>query len=184
VTGFDLFERLAQTDVGRNLLEEFERTMAARSGTARQAHWQAEDGWYIIYTTTRIKGGPHDGKFVVQAMKPYGKGARSGRKGAQQWVEAYRREFSTRKLARARAEALYRKHSPKYAAEMAEQETRWWVIAADADGVTVEKVGSNPWTLADEVASWAQQEEDRWPEHGLVYMVVRATDAIEAGVER
>lgn len=114
----DLFESLAQNDVGRRIMAEFERAMGDRSGRARQAHWLAEDGWYIVYTTSRVVGGPHDGKFVTQALKPYGRGARSGRRGAQQWVEVYRRAFSTRKAAKARAEALYRQHSPKYRATM------------------------------------------------------------------
>lgn len=112
MSGIDLFESLSQTDTGRNILAEFERMAAAREGTAPQAHWEAEDGWIISYTTGRVKGGPHDGKFVVQALKPFGKGARTD---PQRWVETYRRQFSTRKAAKARAVALYAKHSPKWA---------------------------------------------------------------------
>lgn len=82
------------------------------SGRARQAHWQARDGWIISYTTSRIEGGQHDGKFLVQAFKPTGPGARSGKfTEATEWVEAYRRQTATRKLARARAVELYHKHN-------------------------------------------------------------------------
>lgn len=111
--GFDLFGRLSQTDTGRNLLADFERMAGARDGTAAQRQWHAEDGWIIIYTTSRVKGGPHNGKFVVQALRPYGKGARTN---PDRWREAYRRQFSTRKAAKARALDLYAKHSPKWAA--------------------------------------------------------------------
>lgn len=52
------------------------------------------------------------------------------------------------------------------------QRAEWAIIAADELGVTVERTGSNPEALADEVASWAQQEEDKWPEMGLVYMLI------------
>lgn len=47
----------------------------------------------------------------------------------------------------------------------------WAVLAVDGDGVTVELKGSDPEALADQVASWAQQEADRWPEMGLLYMI-------------
>lgn len=112
--GFDLFERLSHTDTGRNILAEFEEMAKRRDGAARQTQWEAEDGWIIVYTTSRVEGGPHHGKFVTQALKPKGKGARSGK--AKMWVEAYRRAFSTRKAAKARAIALYAQHSPKWAA--------------------------------------------------------------------
>lgn len=52
----------------------------------------------------------------------------------------------------------------------------WVVIGADDYGVTVEVSGDNPEALVNRVASWAQQEEDRWPEHGLVYMLIEPTD--------
>lgn len=84
-------------------------------GSARQNLWDCEDGWYVVYTTERIKGGPHDGKFLVQEFKPVGPGARTNPK---EWVEVYRREFSTRKAAKARWIALYRKHSPKRSAQV------------------------------------------------------------------
>jgi hypothetical protein len=85
-------------------------------GRAAQAHWQAEDGWIIGYTTSRIVGGPHAGKFLVQAFRPYGKGARTN---PSQWRVVYEREYATRKAAKARALVLYGQHSPKWAARRA-----------------------------------------------------------------
>lgn len=85
-------------------------------GQAPQAQWLCEDGWMVSYTTGRVVGGPHAGKFLIQAFKPVGKGARGGRETAQEWVESYRREFATRKAAKRRAEALYARHSPTWAA--------------------------------------------------------------------
>lgn len=109
----DLYDALSRTDTGRNILADFERMAAARDGRAAQSQWRAEDGWLIIYTTSRVVGGPHHGRFVTQALRPYGKGARTD---PQQWREVYRRAFSTRKAAKARALTLYVKHSPKWAA--------------------------------------------------------------------
>lgn len=65
----------------------------------------------------------------------------------------------------------------------------WAVIGCDDLGVTVERLGRDPEALADSVASWAQQEEDRWPEQGLLYMLIppdqvadaRALEAENAG---
>lgn len=48
----------------------------------------------------------------------------------------------------------------------------WAVIGCDGLGVTVEKLGADPEALADSVASWAQQEADKWPELGLIYMLI------------
>lgn len=90
-------------------------------GLDRIQEWEAEDGWLISYSTARIKGGPFDGKFVVTAHKPYGKGARGGRGKVERWVLAYTRSFVTRRAAKARALQLYRKHSPKFAARTARQ---------------------------------------------------------------
>jgi O-acetyl-ADP-ribose deacetylase (regulator of RNase III) len=95
-------------------LARMEADARARDGVASQAEWHAEDGWVIIYTTSRVEGGPHAGKFVTQAFRPVGKGARTGQAATVKQV--YRREFSTRKAAKARAVALYRQHSPKWAA--------------------------------------------------------------------
>lgn len=111
----NMFDALARTDAGQGILARLEAEARLRDGTARQAQWQAEDGWVIVYTTTRVVGGPHAGKFVCQAFKPTGKGARSGNAGIL--VQAYRRAFSTRKAARARALALFQKHSPEWAAK-------------------------------------------------------------------
>jgi hypothetical protein len=96
--------------------QQYERAMREQDGAARQQMWTAEDGWVISYTTSRIVGGPHAGKFLTQAYRPVGEGARGGRGKAQEWVESYRRQFATRKAARARADALYRQHSPEWAA--------------------------------------------------------------------
>lgn len=65
----------------------------------------------------------------------------------------------------------------------------WAIIGCDDKGVTVEKTGEDPEALADAVASWAQQEEDKWPELGLIYMLigpeqVPAARALEAEKER
>lgn len=86
-------------------------------GAATWAEWEAEDGWLISYTTSRIVGGAFDGKFIALAHKPVGEGARSGRGKTTALVHAYSRAFSTRKAAKARAVAMYRKHSPRWAAK-------------------------------------------------------------------
>jgi len=115
---FDLFERLSQTDQGRNILAEFDRiTMEHSGGYERSQQWICEDGWIIEWTTTRVESGPHDGKYAVMAFKPVGKGARGGRKTARSWKRTYIRSFAQRKSARARAEALYWQHSPTRAAK-------------------------------------------------------------------
>jgi hypothetical protein len=51
-----------------------------------------------------------------------------------------------------------------------------WAILGCDDGVTVETTGEDPEALADRVASWAQQEADRWPDMGLLYMLVDVED--------
>lgn len=112
MSGFDLFERLSQTDTGRNILDEFHRAETARvGGYERSQTWLCEDGYIIEYTTTRVEGGPHDGKFAVLMFKPVGKGARGGRKTAQAWQRTYIRGFAKRKSARARAEELWEQHN-------------------------------------------------------------------------
>lgn len=78
-----------------------------------QVYWECEDGWHVSYTSSKVIGGPYDGKFLVQAFRPVGKGSQSGK--AESWVESYVRAFTKRKLAKARAEALFFKHSPKRA---------------------------------------------------------------------
>lgn len=110
--GFDLFEKLAETPTGAALLEQYQERWAASAPRARQCTWAAEDGYLVTYTTSRVEGGEHDGKFLVQVHKPVGKGARSGK--AMRFSETYRRAFSTRKAAKARAEKIYRQHSPEY----------------------------------------------------------------------
>ena len=81
----------------------------SRDGTARQQLWGCRDGWIVGYTTQRIDGGPHDGRFAAMAYKPTGKGARTGK--ASEHVRVYFRGFSTRKAARARAERMYEQHN-------------------------------------------------------------------------
>lgn len=48
----------------------------------------------------------------------------------------------------------------------------WAVVGCDHRGLTFETTGPDPDVLADTVASWAQQEEDKWPEMGLIYMLI------------
>jgi hypothetical protein len=100
---------LNEIDPTGELSRAFAEMENRRVGTARQAMWQARDGWCIAYTTSRIVGGPYDGRFAVMAYKPVGKGARTGK--ANEWVRVYYRGFSTRKAARARAERLYDQHT-------------------------------------------------------------------------
>lgn len=85
-------------------------------GRDRSAEWETEDGWLISYSTQRIVGGAYDGKFLVTAHRPKGKGSRSGRGKATYWELAYARPFATRKAAKARALQMYRQHSPRWAA--------------------------------------------------------------------
>lgn len=114
----DLFAALSQTDVGRDVLADFDRIARQRDGEARLTEWLCEDGWIVTYSTTRVVGGPPAirDKYVVMLHKPVGKGARGGRRTAQSWQRTYMRGFAKRKTARARAEALYWQHNPTRAA--------------------------------------------------------------------
>jgi hypothetical protein len=103
---FDLYD----IDPTGELAEAVSRMGFTTDGSARQAMWQARDGWIIAYTTERITGGPFDGKFATMAYKPVGKGARSN---PTEWKRVYWRGFAKRKSARARAEALYERHNAK-----------------------------------------------------------------------
>lgn len=109
----DLFKALQGSTAGEYVMARLEAEARLRDGVAATAEWVGEDGWIIIYTTSRIEGGPHDRKFLCQAFKPVGKGARTGK--ATEWQQSYRREFSTRKAARKRAIELYAQHSPEWA---------------------------------------------------------------------
>lgn len=80
-----------------------------------QVYWECEDGWHVSYTTTKVIGGPYDGKYLVQAFRPVGKGSKSGK--AESWVESYVQPYAKRKTAKARAIVLYRAHSPKWNAK-------------------------------------------------------------------
>lgn len=110
---FDLFEALDRSEVGRAILDRIEEDARRRDGVAREALWQAEDGWVIAYTTSRVQGGPHDGKFLARALRPGGKGARSG--NPEYVKETYRREFASRKSAKKRAVQMFAQHSPRWA---------------------------------------------------------------------
>lgn len=111
----NLFDRLADSESGRRILDMMEESERARVGTAAQQQWSCEDGWLVTYTTSRVKGGPHDGKFVMQVHKPVGPGARTGK--ATRWVEVHRSVGATRKTVRKRALAQFKKHSPRWAAK-------------------------------------------------------------------
>jgi hypothetical protein len=88
-----------------------------RDGEARHVVWECEDGWLVGYTTERVRGGGElDGRFAALAWRPIGKGSRGGRRMAQSWKMVYRRAYAKRKTARARAEVLYYRHSPRIAA--------------------------------------------------------------------
>lgn len=98
------------------LMSRFEATLPKENRTAqyeRMAQWNAEDGWIVGYTTTRVVNSEHDGKFLVAAWKPFGPGARTS---PTRWKLAYERSFTKRNLARARALRLLAQHSPKWAA--------------------------------------------------------------------
>lgn len=97
------------------LMAAFNEAMDAADGTARQVHWECEDGWIVGYGVTKTVGGPNPGKFEVFAYRPTGRGARSGR--AASYKMAYRRGYVLRRKAKARAVELYYRHSPKRAAE-------------------------------------------------------------------
>lgn len=104
------------------VLARIEAAMPAPDGrVGRQAQWVAEDGWIIGYTTTRVRGGPFGGRFAVLAYKPVGPGARTGR--ASCFERVYFRGFATRRAAKARAEQLYRRHSPRWAARHPDSST-------------------------------------------------------------
>jgi hypothetical protein len=80
-------------------------------GYADHTLWQARDGWIVGYTTGRIERGSLAGRFATLVYKPTGKGARSGDPHEWQLVETI--PAATRKTAKARAEARYRRHDEK-----------------------------------------------------------------------
>jgi hypothetical protein len=98
------------------LMDRFESALPKAQRTTKYrtaARWQAEDGWIIGYTTSRCVDGPHDGKFLVFAYRPYGPGARTD---PATWRITYERSFAKRRAAKARALVLLGKHSPKWKA--------------------------------------------------------------------
>lgn len=94
-----------------DVLARIEANMPAPDGRADQRQWECEDGWIVVYTTSRVSGGPHAGRFVTMSYKPQGTGARSGQ--AVRLKRNYLRAFSTRKAAKQRALEIYYQHSPK-----------------------------------------------------------------------
>ncbi len=90
------------------LADRLEPELRRRDGAARMAEWESEDGHIVMYTTTRVQGGPHRGRFLAQLFAPEGDG--------DGYVEVTRREFATRKAAKSQAVRWYRGHSPKWAA--------------------------------------------------------------------
>ncbi len=83
-------------------------------GLARHATWQAEDGWLVSYTTTRVRAGRLDGLFAVMLYAPKGKGSRSGK--GERWERVKLERCDSRREAKQRALAAYYEHSPKAAA--------------------------------------------------------------------
>lgn len=81
-------------------------------GHARQTQWACEDGWTVGYTTARIVGGAHDGKFAAFAYK----------RGSAEPADT--RVFSKRKLAKDKAIAMYCQHSPRWAKRHGYSSTR------------------------------------------------------------
>lgn len=100
--------REVSAELNAALARMWDQYLGDQDGRARQAYWQAPDGWIIVRTTSRVEGGPHDGKWVVQLMRPHGKGARSG--SGTEWRETYRRAYATRKSMNARARKLWEQH--------------------------------------------------------------------------
>jgi hypothetical protein len=96
-------------EISAQLSAVLNRMEAERVGTARQSLWTAEDGWLVGYTTSRIVGGPFNGKFATMVYKPVLPHSGQG------WERVYYVAASTRKLAKSRAIKHYAKHSPKWA---------------------------------------------------------------------
>lgn len=99
--------------MGAGLTELLNLHATARTEYGGSPHvtWECEDGWVVGYSTGRIHDShEHDGKFAAVAWKP------NSKKDATMWHIAYFRAFTKRKDAKARALALYRKHSPRWAA--------------------------------------------------------------------
>lgn len=106
----DVMQRIA-ADLYEHDEDAFKRMFIGRLGSAPHRMWEAEDGWCIGYTTKRLYGGDHEGKFAAFTYKPVGKGARTRK--AESWELVYWRPFASRKAAKRRAVELYFQHSPK-----------------------------------------------------------------------
>lgn len=83
-------------------------------GSGKTRTYTAEDGWFVDYSTERVRGGPHDGKFAVLAYRPVGPGSRSGDlRKISEWTRVYFRGFAKRRSAKRRALEIYFQHSPR-----------------------------------------------------------------------
>lgn len=103
----------ALEELSAELMRALDR-MPSRHGRARHTLWRTcADGWVVGYTTERIVGGEHDGKYATLVYKPIGRGARGGRKTATQWELVKQQPAATRKLARARGVKLWKQHEGK-----------------------------------------------------------------------
>ena len=103
-------------EISAQLSMVLNRMEAERVGTARQSLWTAEDGWLVGYTTSRIVGGPFDGKFATMVYKPVLPYSGAG------WERVYYVKAATRKLAKSRALRKYAEHSPKW-----RKRNAWWL---------------------------------------------------------
>lgn len=107
-------EGVRMDTVTERVWRRIEASMPAPDGRASLATWECEDGWTVQYTTSRVEGGPADGKFAVLVFRPVGKGSRSGKATTLKRVTFTR--CATRRRAREVAERHYYRHSPKAAA--------------------------------------------------------------------
>lgn len=102
-----------------SMSEELNRALERMGGYSpdgsveRWQYFNCEDGWYVEYTTTKVEGGPHDGKYAVMVYKPVGEGARTGK--AREWQRVLFSGYVKRKTARQHALVHYYKHSHRKA---------------------------------------------------------------------
>lgn len=84
--------------------------LRSQPATMRKCTWEAEDGYSVAYSTTRIAGGPNHGLFIAQLLHH----ERYGMTDDEAQVEV--RVCATRAEAKRRALAWYAEHSPKWKA--------------------------------------------------------------------
>ena len=95
----------------RTLLNDmWQEYMREVKGSARQAQWNTEDGWVVMYTTSRVVGGKHAGTFIAQSFRP-------DRKHKGEYIQDVRMICDTRAAAKKWATRWYREHSPKWDAK-------------------------------------------------------------------